>query len=227
MADEKTTTVAEEQVVETSSFTKAPAEKYKNLLLILLGAVALGVAGYFYYTYTIEESNKEAQNAIYPAVYFFEQDSLDKALKGDGKVLGLLDVAETYSGTKTANLAHFYSGVIYLKQGKYEDAISHLKEFSSSDYLIQARAYALIGDAYSEQDKFDEAVSYYKKAADYKPNEQFTPVYLMKLALAYESLNDNKKAADTYDIILTKYPKSPELNDAKKYKARVDALLTE
>jgi tetratricopeptide (TPR) repeat protein len=225
MADVKTTTVAEEKV--ESIVSKTPVEKYKNVFLILLGLVAVGIAGYFYYRYTLEESNKEAQNAIYPAVYFFEQDSLDKALKGDGKVLGLLDISETYSGTKTAKLAHFYTGVIYLKQAKFEDAITHLKDFSSSDYLLQARAYALTGDAYMELEKFDDAVSYYQKAADYKANEQFTPVYLMKLALAYESLKENKKAADAYDIILTKYPKSPELNDAKKYKARVDALVTE
>ncbi|MDF2454255.1 MAG: hypothetical protein K0R51_248 [Cytophagaceae bacterium] len=225
MADVKTTAVAEENV--TSMDSKTPVEKYKNLLLILLGLVTLGIAGYFYYQYTLEESNEEAANAIYPAVYFFEQDSLDKALKGDGKVLGLLDISETYSGTKTGKLAHFYTGVIYLKQGKFEEAISHLNDFSSSDYLLQARAYSLIGDANSELEKYDEAASYYKKAADYKPNEQFTPVYLMKLALAYESLKENKKASDTYDIILTKYPKSPELNDAKKYKARVDALVTE
>src|SRR5882757_8450134 len=139
MADVKTTAVAEEKVELTS---KTPVEKYKNVLLILLGAVTIGIAGYFYYQYTLDESNKEAQNAIYPAVYFFEQDSLDKALKGDGKVLGLLDVAETYSGTKTAKLARFYTGVIYLKQAKFEDAITHLKEFSSSDYLLQARAYS-------------------------------------------------------------------------------------
>lgn len=224
MADVKTTTVAEEK---TSVDPRTPVEKYKNPLLILLGVVVLGIAGYFYYQYTLDESNKEAQNAIYPAVYFFEQDSLDKALKGDGKVLGLLDITETYSGTKTAKLAHFYAGVIYLKQAKYEDAVSHLKEFSSNDFLLQARAYSLTGDAYMELNNFDDAVSYYIKASDYKPNEQFTPVYLMKLAVAYESLKDNKKASDTYDIILTKYPKSPELNDAKKYKARVDALVTE
>lgn len=225
MADVKTTAVAEETV--TSMDSKTPVEKYKNLLLILLGVVTVGIAGYFYYQYTLEESNKEAQNAIYPAVYYFEQDSLDKALKGDGKVLGLLDISETYSGTKTGKLAHFYTGVIYLKQGKFEEAISHLNDFSSNDYLLQARAYSLTGDANMELAKYDEAASYYQKAADYKPNEQFTPVYLMKLALAYESLNENKKASDTYDIILNKYPKSPELNDAKKYKARVDALVTE
>jgi len=221
MTDVKTKVEVADKVETT---LKTPTEKYKNLLLILVGLVTVGVAGYFYYQYTLEESNKEAQNAIYPAVYYFEQDSLDKALKGDGKNLGLVDIAETYSGTKTAKLAHFYTGVIYLKQAKFEDAISQLKEFSSSDYLIQARAYALIGDANMELEKYDEAASYYLKASDYKPNEQFTPVYLMKLATAYESSKENKKASDTYDIILTKYPKSPELNDAKKYKARVDAL---
>ncbi|HSZ71633.1 MAG TPA: tetratricopeptide repeat protein [Cytophagaceae bacterium] len=223
MADVKTATGVEAKVTDS----RPPVEKYKNLLLGVLGVLTLGIAGYFYYDYTLEESNKEAQNEIYPAVYFFEQDSLDKALKGDGKVLGLLDIAEKYSGTKTGKLANFYTGVIYLKQAKYEEAINHLSEFSSNDYLLQARAYALTGDAYMEMEKYDDAVSFYKKAADYKANEQFTPSYLMKLALAYETLKDNKNASDTYDVILTKYPKSQEINDAKKYKARVDALATE
>ncbi|MDB5257708.1 MAG: cytochrome biosynthesis protein [Chitinophagaceae bacterium] len=225
MTDVKTKAEVAEKVETIAS--KTPTEKYRNLLLILVGIVTVGVAGYFYYQYTLDESNKEAQNAIYPAVYYFEQDSLDKALKGDGKSLGLVDIAETYSGTKTAKLAHFYSGVIYLKQGKFEDAITNLNEFSSNDYLIQARAYSLTGDAYMELEKYEEAASYYLKASDYKPNEQFTPVYLMKLATAYESAKENKKASDAYNTILTKYPKSPELNDAKKYKARVDALVTE
>jgi tetratricopeptide (TPR) repeat protein len=225
MADVKTTPEVGKK--EGAAVSKTPVEKYKNILLGLLGVVTLGIAGYFYYDYTLQESDKEAQNAIYPAVYFFEQDSLDKALKGGGKVLGLLDIAETYSGTKTAKLANFYIGVIYLKQSKFEDAIAHLNEFSSNDYLIQARAYALTGDAYMEMEKYDDAVTYYKKAADYKPNEQFTPLYLMKLATAYESLKEYKQAAETYDIIITKYSKSTEVNDAKKYKARAETLATE
>lgn len=223
MADVKTTTEAK----ATTTDSRPPVEKYRNLFLAILGVVTLGIAGYFYYNYTLEESNKEAQNEIYPAVYFFEQDSLDKALKGNGKVLGLLDIADKYAGTKTAKLAHFYIGVIYLKQSKYEDAIANLNEFSSNDFLLQARAYALTGDAYMELGKYDDAVSYYKKATDYKPNEQFTPTYLMKLALAYETLKENKKASEAYDVILTKFSKSPEITDAKKYKARVDALATE
>lgn len=222
MADTKTKEVAEEKVTAVAS-----VDKYKNLVLILVGVVALAAGGYFFYQYQLDESNKEAQNEIYPAVYFFEQDSLDKALKGDGKVLGLLDVADKYAGTKTAKLAHFYAGVAYMKQAKFEDAITHLKEFSSDDYLVQARAYSLIGDANMELEKYEEAASFYSKAANYKTNEQFSSAYFMKLALAYELLKENKKAAETYDIIITKYPKSADVIDAKKYKARIETLATE
>jgi len=222
MADTKT-----KEVTETTVKAVASVDKYKNVILVLAGVIALAAGGYFFYQYQLGESNKEAQNEIYPAVYFFEQDSLDKALKGDGKVLGLLDVADKYSGTKTAKLAHFYAGVAYLKQGKFDDAISHLNDFSSDDFLLQARAYSLIGDANMELEKYEEAASYYNKAANYKANEQFSPTYLMKLALAYELLKDNSKAADTYDIIITKYPKSSDIIDAKKYKARAESLATE
>ena len=39
-----------------------------------------------------------------------------------------------------------YAGVSYLKQGKFELARLYLEDFSSSDLLIQARAYSLVGD---------------------------------------------------------------------------------
>ena len=198
--------------------------KYKKIISGVLGVALLAVAGYFSYKYYNQQQNEEAQNEMYQAVYYFEADSLDKALKGSGKDLGLLDISEEYGSTAAGNLTNFYVGVAYLKKGKFEDAIEYLKKFSSDDLLLQARAYCLLGDAYLEQKDVEEAISYYNKAADYYPNEYFTPRYLMKAALAYELNKDYKAAAEAYDEIIEKYYKSLEANDAKKYKARAEEL---
>ena len=44
------------------------------------------------------------------AIMAFEKDSLESALSGS-EIGPASWVAETYSGTRTGNLAHFYAGV--------------------------------------------------------------------------------------------------------------------
>jgi tetratricopeptide (TPR) repeat protein len=193
-------------------------------LVIGIGAViALAVAAYFGFNYYKEDQNQQAQKEMFQAVYYFESDSLQQALNGDGNNLGFLDIKKEYGITKAGNLASFYAGVCYLKTGKYEEAIEYLEDFSSNDLLVQPRAYSLIGDAYMELKKYDDAVKYYNKASDYKPNKYFTPTYLMKAGLAYEKLNQNDKAKEAYDKVITNFWESPEYQNARKYKARLES----
>lgn len=191
---------------------------------IIIGAVAailLLVGGFLGYRYYNSNLNKEAQQEMFQAVFYFEADSLDKALNGDGNNLGFVDIAKEFSGTDAANLANFYAGSAYLKQGKYELARLYLEDFSSNDLLVQARAYSLIGDAYMEEEKYQEAATYYHKAAAYKPNKVFTPGYLMKAALAHEKLNEIEEAKAAYETIINQYAESPEYQTARKLKERL------
>lgn len=202
-------------------------EKNKNLFIALGGGIAvivLAILGYSYYKST---QNEEGQVAMFPAVYQFEADSLAKALKGDGANEGLLGIADNYGAGSAGNLANFYAGVSLLRQGKYDDAIERLENFSSSDLLVQARAYSLIGDAYMEKNNTDEAITNYKKAADYKPNKFFTPGYLIKLGLAYEKAKQYKEAVEAYVGVIDNYPESAEVPTAKKYKAQIEELAGE
>ncbi|WP_235958355.1 MULTISPECIES: tetratricopeptide repeat protein [Flammeovirga] len=208
--------VLQEHIIETQGFL----DKNKNLVLGAIGAVVAVIAGYFLYGLNIENQNKKAQADLSPAVFYFEKDSLGKALNGDGNLTGgFLQIADEYSGTKAANLANYYAGVSYMRMGEFGKAISHLEKFSSDDELVQGRAYALIGDAYVQQEQFGSAISSYKDAVAYKPNKEFTPAYLMKLAYAYEANGDQANALETYNKVANEYAKSQEANDAKKFAA--------
>jgi predicted negative regulator of RcsB-dependent stress response len=199
------------------------AEKNLRLLAIVVGVVILAVGGFFGFRYYVDQQDGLAQKEIFQAIRYFEADSLNLALNGDGNNLGFLQIIDDYSVTKSGNLANFYTGVIYLKQGKFPLAIYHLEDFSANDLLVQARAYSLIGDAYMEQKKYDEAARYYDKASGYEPNKEFTPTYLMKAALAYEKLNNIEKAKAAYQTIIDTYFDSSEIQNAKKYKAKLEA----
>ncbi len=89
--------------------------------------------------------------------------------------------------------------------------------------LVQARAYALIGDAYLELNKYKEAADQYEKAANYKANEYFSPGYLMKEATARELAKDYDGAIRAYTKIVDEYQNAAEVTDAKQYLARAQA----
>jgi tetratricopeptide (TPR) repeat protein len=209
-----------DRISQSEDFVK----KHKNTLLGIFGAIALVIAGGFAYFGYKKSQEEEAQIAMFQAVYDFEADSLNKALNGDARYKGLNYISEEYSGTKAGNLANFYAGVAYMKQGKFQEAIDKLEDFSSDDLILQGRAYCLIGDANMEMNKAGEAAEMYMKAANHKANEYFSPQYLMKAGLAYETAKNFTEAATAYDKIITSYAAAMEVNDAKKYKARAEEL---
>lgn len=211
--------VLAEQLTRSERFL----EENKTLVFSLAGFIAIVLAGYFGYKYYMESQNSLAQDEMFQAVYYFEQDSLDLALDGDGNYYGFLDIIDNYGSTDAGNLANFYVGSIYMKKGTYTSAIPFLEDFSSNDFVIQARAYSLLGDAYMQQGAFNEAVGYYTKAADYKPNKYFTPIYLLKAGLAYEKLEEYSSAAKQYEKIVKEYADSSEADKAKKYKAKLQS----
>ncbi len=185
------------------------------------GIVLIAIlAGFFGFQWYKNSQDVEGEKKLYKAVYAFESDSLSAAAKEMAKI------SDEFGGN-TQNLSDLYLGITLLKQGKYDQAIEKLKNFSSSDLLVQARAYSLVGDAYAEKKSFGEAIEYYQKAADYKPNKFFTPTYLLKLALAFEANKQGKEALDAYSQITDKFPESAESIPAKKYKALIESSISE
>ncbi|WP_073093173.1 tetratricopeptide repeat protein [Cyclobacterium lianum] len=190
----------------------------------VIGLMILIIAAIVGYQIHKANQNEKAQGEMFQAVYYYEQDSLDFALNGDGVQPGFLDIIEDYGGTDAANLSHFYTGSIYLSQGEYQTAVDHLESFSSSDFFVQAQAYSLTGDAYMELGNPDKAISLYERAANYNTNKYFTPRYLAKLAVAHEEAGNLQQAIAAYGEIESKYPDSYEYTEARKHKARLEGL---
>ncbi len=197
-------------------------EHNPKVVIGVLGALILIVGGYFGYRYYVGSQDELAQKEMFQAIRYFEADSLNMAMDGDGNNLGFKQIIDDYGMTPAGNLANFYAGAICLKQGKFPLAIFYLKEFSVDDQLVQPRAYSLIGDAYMEQQQYEDAAAYYDKAANYKPNKFFTPTYLMKAALAFEKANQKEKAIKAYQRVIDEFWESGDYQNARKYKARLE-----
>jgi tetratricopeptide (TPR) repeat protein len=229
MVKKKANDKAEERlevVEEALSKSELFIEKNQKAItgvVILLVAVVLGYFGVN--RYYIQPRNEQAIEQMFMAEKYFEADSLDKALLGDGNYLGFLDIIDEYSMTKASNLASYYTGVIYLKQGKYEEAIFHLKKFKSKDNMIKPIAQGLIGDAYLELSETEKAIIQYLAAAKASKNELTAPLYLFRAGLVYEMQSDYSRALGLYEQIKKDYTSSNEGRMMDKYIARVKTLI--
>ncbi|MBO9154362.1 tol-pal system YbgF family protein [Chitinophaga sp. GCM10012297] len=198
--------------------------KNKNVINIAVLAVVVIVGGYFGYNRFVKAPNeKKAQESIFWAQNNFAVDSFRLALNGDGNNYGFLQVIDKYGGTKAGNLAKYSAGVCYVKMGEYQKGIDLLKSFSSDDLVVKSMADGLIGDAYMELNKADEAVSYYKKASA-DDNELLSPMYLFRAGLALEKSNKMQDAIAIYEQIKQKYPQSAEGGQMDKYLARLGVV---
>ena len=206
-------------ISDTLSRTEYFVENNKRNLSIVLGGIALVVGGYFTYkALVIAPQEKEAQAQMFVAERNFEQDSLKTA------IAGFQSVIDDYGMTKAANLSHYYIGMSYLKQGKYQEAIDALKDYDAGDHVTGILATGAIGDAYMELGQTDDAISYYQKASGKDDNKYTSPLFMMKAGLAYESVSKYSEALDLYTKIKKDYLDSNEGRDIDKYISRAESL---
>ncbi len=221
----KDSKTVEESGLEAVEVTLSKTERYiednKKSLSIIIGVIIVIIGGYLgFKKFIVEPQEKEASEQIFMAEHFFETDSFNLTLNGNGEYLGVLEIADEYSITKAGNLANYYAGMSYLHLGKFDEAIEYLKQFNSDDEIVMTMAIAGIGDANMELGNVDDAISYYVKASERKTNKFVTPMMLMKLGLAYESQKEYSKALETYEKIQKEYSKSNEGRNIRKYIAR-------
>jgi tetratricopeptide (TPR) repeat protein len=199
-------------------------EKNAKIISIVFGAAVL-VALLLLAThrfYTIPHGNK-AKEQIFAAEQYFEKDSFNLALNGDGNYPGVLDIIDNYGRTPAGNLARYYAGISYLHIGKYNEAISYLEDFKTDDLLLKPVATGAIGDAYAELGNKEKAVKFYAEAAEMKANNFTTPIYLLKEGRMYEMMGNKEKALSVYQTIKDKYGDSNEGRLVEKYIARLTA----
>jgi len=192
-------------------------ENQKSLTIIIL-AIVVVVGGYLgYKKFYLEPSNRDAQASMYVAENYFEQDSFQLALDGDGANFGFLDVIDEYSITKAANLSHYYAGICYMRTGDFEEAIDHLEKFDAEDIMIASLALGALGDCNLELGNKEDAVSYYLKAGARKKNSFTSPIFLKKAGLVLEDMEQYDKALKAYRTIKQDYPSTDEGKVIDKY----------
>jgi len=213
--------LVEVEQVSANPYSAPIWEKYPNLLIYALAAIALCVAGWWLYKELIVKPKQvEAVAAMWQAEQQFERDSFQLALTDPGGGYdGFLAIADKFSGTPAGNMAHYYAGVCYLQSGDFDNALSQMDEFSPKGDLLPAMKYGVMGDCYSEKGEFDKALDYYEKASEATENELVAVYFLKKLGMLYENQGKKEDAVKAYERIRRDFanPNSGEWQDIEKY----------
>jgi TolA-binding protein len=226
MSETKKTTAQELNEVQAIKQAKDFWGRFSKPITYIGGLVILLAGGYLVYkNFFVGPKETKGNEAISSAQQYFAQDSLDLALNGDGSAAGFLKIAKTYSGTKAANLAHYYAGAIYLRKEDYNNAIKHLEDFSTDATQVQSAAWRMLGDAYMSTDKKEKGASYYEKAGTLNDKDEYTSSdNLYRAAMAYEVAGKKEKATELLKALKEKYPKSTAAGQAEKYLARLGVV---
>ncbi|MBK9758916.1 MAG: tetratricopeptide repeat protein [Flavobacteriales bacterium] len=200
-------------------------DKHKKAVSIAAIAVVVVVAGFFgYRKFVAEPKATEAAELIWKAQYWFEIDSLDLAINGDGNYFGFQHIADNYGSTPSGELANFYLGVCYHQKGEFETALNFYKQADLGDDILRVMVVGNQGDVLVELGRNDEAVAQFDKAADMVRSDYTTPMFLMKAGILHQQMGDFKNAAKCFARIGTEFPTSPDAQQAKKYAARAKAM---
>jgi tetratricopeptide (TPR) repeat protein len=204
---------------------QARYEKNKKNINTAITVVLALVVGFFAYQKLYKEPREEkAGTSVAFAQRYFEADSLNLALNGDGQHQGFLKIIKKYSGTSAENICHYYAGVCYLRMGDFKNAIKHFEDFDGHGTVLALAAWGSLGDAYMETKNTKKGIEYYEKASGDKDNNVYTPLYLYRLGIAYEMANKPEDAKKAYQRIKDDYPQSEQARDMDKYLARLGEL---
>lgn len=220
-------------VNENLNKTEAFVSKYKKPLfggIIAVIVIVLAAVAYFVW-YAAPRADK-ANTALAKGQEYFSNEQFDKALNGDGATFaGFVKLADEYSGTDAANLAHLYAGICYANLGKWNEAVKELDAYSpGDDAMVSPAAVGALADAYAQTGNVDKAIDYLKKAAkmadgkmEMDVNNSISPTFLLKAGVLLESQNKKAEALKIYQDIKKNYFNSAlvQSSEIDKYIERV------
>ena len=215
-------------VNETLAKSEAFVIKYKKQIITALVAAVIGVGGTLAYIYGCAKPREEKAQELLGVVmqkYVMTQD-FEHALKGEGKTLGLIAIADKYSSTDAGNIAKYEAGICNFNLGKTKEAIKYLEDFSAQDdATVSAQALYALGNCYATDKQFDKAVSTFKKAAEATSVPALCAEYLFQAGLILENQKKNNEALEVYQNIKKQYPTAPMCAQQEQNGVLLDAVI--
>ncbi|OHE60440.1 MAG: hypothetical protein A2Z47_12465, partial [Thermodesulfovibrio sp. RBG_19FT_COMBO_42_12] len=173
-------------------------EKYKVPVIIAVVASVIILVGAISYKLLTSHWDRNASVMEYSAYNYFLEGNYTKSISS------FQEIADKYSGSKSAPVAYYYIGNSYSALGQYDDAIrvynSFIDKFSEQETILPL-VYINLGSAYLEKSDYNNALSAFRKVLSLKDTlAADRAVY--EMARAYEASGDAASAIEQYDNLI-------------------------
>lgn len=142
-----------------------------------------------------------------------------KTIANDALDLSLIITDAIGVDTNDVPLSMFASAELLILQHQYDGAIARLDSINSmfSEHTLGDDIYYKKAEIYKQTNRYAEAAKMYGNIIEFYPNELYGDDALFKEAELYERyLDDKEKAKQLYQDVLTKYPGSIYVVEARK-----------
>lgn len=213
-----------EEVNDTLTGLGEKVQKNSKVIFYISIAAAVIVAGVLVYIYAFRQPSIQAGNEA------LGQADVELLMGNDSTALAKYQQVADQHGYNAGKLAGLNAAILLYKQGKYEEAIKYLSNYSSNESIISAGAKSLEGDCYVNLQQYDKALDCFRKAVKLSDNNPaYTPTFLLKEATVLRAQKDYKAEAAIYKQIKEEYPHyAAQMGiDAEKYLNRANASQAE
>jgi len=142
-----------------------------------------------------------------------------KVIANDALDLSLVITDAIGIDTNAVPLSMFASAELLILQHQYDKAVMRLDSINTlfSEHTLGDDIYYKKAEIYKRTNRYEEAAKMYHNIVEYYPTELYGDDALFKEAELYERyLNDKEKAKQLYQDVLTKYPGSIYVVEARK-----------
>lgn len=142
-----------------------------------------------------------------------------KVIANDALDLSLVITDAIGIDTNAVPLSMFASAELLVLQHQYDRAVARLDSINTmfSEHTLGDDIYYKKAEIYKRTNRYEEAAKMYHNIVEYYPTELYGDDALFKEAELYERyLNDKEKAKQLYQDVLTKYPGSIYVVEARK-----------
>lgn len=197
-------------------------ENAKMITGLGIAIVAVVVFGYIYIT-NKNADNVEATIQLANILPLFEQQQYKLAIEGDPsrRIVGLKDIASSYSGTKAANTTYLYLGDSYLYLGEYDNAIAAFHEANPDGDILKAGVLSGLANAYEAKKEYLKAAKNFEKAGNTFKDDAISSDRFVQAARNYALAGEKEKARKLYKTVKIEYKAPRYSRDIDRYIAEL------
>lgn len=185
-------------------------EQNAKLIFGVVGAVLIIIAGLVVYGYYDKKAEEQASVELVKAMRAYEIGDYQNAIAQLSVVTG------NYGGSRSGKLARFYLANAFYQTNDFANAENNyrrfLSDFSGNDHFLAA-AQGGVAASLVQQGRLAEAAKAYEKAAK-KYDSVLAAGFLLQAGRCYSRANNPVKAKEMYELLIEKYPKAPEKDEA-------------